>query len=611
MAFSVDAPFLKDILDQIKKGDIQLPDFQRGWVWDDPHISSLIASISLLYPIGAVMFLEAGGVAFKPRLFEGVSLAPAPPPKTFVMDGQQRLTATFLALKSGVPVSTTTEKGQAIERVYFLDMRGCMGTNGDREAAVTSIPASLKETEDFGRKVTRDLSTPELQYAQRMFPVSLLFDPAGYANWTMGYLAYHGHSPEESQFLMRFQQNIWLKFQEYRIPVIKLSADTPRVAVCQVFEKVNTGGVTLTVFELVTATFAADDFELRPDWESRYKRIIDKRPVLDGAIDGTAFLTAITLLSSYERSLTQGGSVSCKRADVLELALADYKRLADKVENSLRRVAELLAEQKIFDNRSLPYAAQLIPLAAIAAVLGDRLDQYPVKQKVLRWYWCGVFGELYGSANETRFGLDLPQVVKWIDGGVEPRTVADASFAPRRLLSLQSRLSAAYKGVAALLMKSGSEDFVTGTAIDLATYFDKAIDIHHIFPRVWCEANKLKRDKWNSVINKTPLAAATNRFIGGDAPSRYLERIEKNKGIERGKLDGFLSTHEIDSAVLRSDGFDAFLRNRGSRLLNLIEAATGKAVAGRDSEETLEAFGGPLLSVASSNVTTAGAAVSD
>jgi len=131
MAFSVDAPFLKDVLDQIGKGDIQLPDFQRGWVWDDVHISSLIASISLSYPIGAVMFLEAGGVPFKPRLFEGVQVGVLIKPKTLVLDGQQRLTSMFLALKSGRAVNTTTEKGVDIERIYFLDMKLCLDEHAD------------------------------------------------------------------------------------------------------------------------------------------------------------------------------------------------------------------------------------------------------------------------------------------------------------------------------------------------------------------------------------------------------------------------------------------------------------------------------------------------
>jgi hypothetical protein len=593
MAFSVDTPFLKDILEQIGKGELQLPDFQRPWVWNDPHISSLIASISLSYPIGAVMFLEAGGVRFKPHAFEGVILSPPSLPKTFVLDGQQRLTATYLALKSGSPVKTQTEKGQDIQRVYFLDMVKCMDATADREEAVVSVPESMQVTEDFGRKIILDLSTPERQYALRMFPVSVLFDAAAYANWTMAYLAYHGHAPDEAQFLMRFQQEVWLRFQEYRIPVIKLTHDTPRAAVCQVFEKVNTGGVTLTVFELVTATFAADEFGLRPDWEARQKRMIEKRPALQ-IVDGTAFLTTVTLLASYQRSLQTGKPVSCKRSDVLDLRLDDYKRLAGQVEEGYRKAAEILTEEKIFDQRELPYTTQLIPFAAICTALADRIDQHSVKQRVLRWFWCGVFGELYGGANETRYALDLPQVVDWVNGTGDPRTVGDSAFAPTRLLSLQSRLSAAYKGMAALLMKRGSEDFITGTAIDLATYFDKAIDIHHVFPRAWCENQKVKRERWNSVINKTPLAASTNRFIGGDAPSRYLERIENNKGIGRADLDRFLATHEIEPRLLRSNCFDEFLRDRASRLLGLIEGATGKSVAGRDSEETIQAFGGSL-----------------
>jgi hypothetical protein len=253
-----------------------------------------------------------------------------------------------------------------------------------------------------------------------------------------------------------------------------------------------------------------------------------------------------------------------------------------------------LAEEKIFDARSLPYATQMIPLAAICAYLADKISQHGVKQKLLRWYWCGVFGELYGGANETRFGMDLPEVVQWVEGGTEPRTVRDSSFAPIRLLSLQSRLAAAYKGLAALLMKHGGRDFISGTPIDLNTYFNNAIDIHHIFPRVWCENNKLPREKWNSVVNKAPLAAGTNRFISGDAPSIYLSRIQKNKQVSQAHLDEFLNSHLIPEAELRGDDFDSFIRLRASSLLGLIENATGKAISGRDSEETVKAFGAAL-----------------
>lgn len=593
MSFRTAEPALKDVLDAIAKGEMQLPDFQRGWVWDDMHIKSLIASLSLSYPIGAVMFLEAGGVPFKPRLFEGVSLQPAPNPKMLVLDGQQRLTSMYLSLRSGLPVKTRTEKGTEILRFYFLDMAKCLDPAEDREEAIISVPETLKVTSDFGRKVDLDLSTPALQYENRMFPIALMFDTQGYMQWKMGYAAYHGNAAEAMMFLMRFDGEIWLRFQQFKVPAIELTQDTPREAVCQVFEKVNTGGVTLTVFELMTATFAANEFNLRENWDARTERLTAKHDLLT-AVDGTSFLTAVTLLASYERHLISKSSVSCKRADVLRLELADFKRLQDRVEEGYKKAAELLAEEKIFDARSLPYATQLIPLATICASLMSKISLHGVKQTLLKWYWCGVFGELYGGANETRFGMDLPDVVQWVNGGADPRTVRDTSFAPTRLLSLQSRLAAAYKGLAALLMKHGSRDFISGTPIDINTYFNNAIDIHHLFPRVWCEANKLPREKWNSVVNKAPLAAGTNRFISGDAPSIYLSRIQKNKGLSETDLDNFLLSHAIPVPEVRADDFDSFIRLRASALLDLIESATGKAVSGRDSDETKKAFGGVL-----------------
>ena len=312
------------------------------------------------------------------------------------------------------------------------------------------------------------------------------------------------------------------------------------------------------------------------------------------AVDGTSFLTAVTLLASYRRHLKDKAAVSCKRADVLKLTLADFKAMEAALEQAFKRAAELLAEEKIFDERSLPYATQLIPLAAICAQLGDRTTQHGIKQNLLRWYWSGVLGELYGGANETRFAMDIQDVVAWVDGGAEPRTVRDANFAPTRLLSLQSRLAAAYKGLAALLMKHGGRDFISGTPIDLNTYFNNAIDIHHIFPRAWCEKQTLPRDKWNSVINKAPLAAGTNRFISGDAPSVYLSRIQKAKQVPPHSLDEFLASHVIPVPALRADDFDAFIRLRAASLLDLIEKGTGKAVSGRDSEETVTAYGGAL-----------------
>jgi hypothetical protein len=356
---------------------------------------------------------------------------------------------------------------------------------------------------------------------------------------------------------------------------------------------VNTGGVTLSVFELVTATFAAEDFRLRADWEDRQKRL-DEHAILE-EFDATQFLTAVTLLATHERARAAGGAVSCKRRDVLKLSLTDYRRLAPKVEAGLLAVARFLARERVFGRKDLPYTTQLVPLAAICAALGERFENDTFKKGVGRWYWSGVFGELYGSATESRFAADLPEVLRWLDGGEEPKTLRDSSFAPMRLLSLQSRLSAAYKGFAALTMREGSQDFLSGDPIDITRYFDLGIDIHHLFPQKHCETNGLKRTLWNSVVNKTPLSARTNRIIGGHSPSKYLGKIERDHGITAERLNEILQTHLVKPGLLRNDDFPTFIRARASRLLDVVELATGKAAQGRDSEEVVAEFGGSLV----------------
>src|SRR5205085_9493276 len=85
---------LNKLLDQIVEGKIQLPDFQRGWVWDDEHIRSLLVSIARSFPIGAAMLLETGGEAqFQVRPVEGVTLSNCERAERLILDGQQRLTS--------------------------------------------------------------------------------------------------------------------------------------------------------------------------------------------------------------------------------------------------------------------------------------------------------------------------------------------------------------------------------------------------------------------------------------------------------------------------------------------------------------------------------------
>ncbi|MBI3271451.1 MAG: DUF262 domain-containing protein [Planctomycetes bacterium] len=596
--FRTAEPMLHELLEQIHRGAIQLPDFQRGWVWDDGHIRALIASVSVSYPIGAVMLMETGGdgAKFKPRLVEGVVLpSPPPSPDKLILDGQQRMTSLYMALRSGKPVPTRNEKKQDFERIYYLNVSRCLDPEIDRLEAVVSLPPDRILRSDFARKVDLDASTPEKEFENGLFPLDLIFNPTNWAAWRRGFRRHFENADAKMEEFDHFEAEVWQRFQQYKIPVIELMRGTPKEAVCHVFEKVNTGGVVLSVFELLTAIFAADEFVpgLRQDWEIRARRLAEKETLTD--VTDTDFLTSVTLLSSYKRSLAKQGAVGCKRKDILKLTLEEYQANADSIEQGLMAAARLLVRECIFEAKNIPYTTQLIPLAAVCAILGPRFEQDAVKQKLVQWYWCGVFGELYGGANEARYAMDIQDVIRWIDGGEEPRSIRDANFAPTRLLTLQTRLSAAYKGIMAQLIRVGANDFLNGDRILVTTYFDLAVEIHHIFPAAYCKRRKLDEARWNSIVNKAPLTAKTNRILSGNAPSKYLDSIEGNHGVSRERLDPILESHLIVPRQLRTDDFDNFIRTRATELLDLIEKAMGKTVAGRDSEEVARAFGGPLL----------------
>ncbi len=295
-------------------------------------------------------------------------------------------------------------------------------------------------------------------------------------------------------------------------------------------------------------------------------------------------------LSNSEAEEDGRPAVSCKRRDVLRLTLEDYEASRELAVHGFEYAGRLLTSQYLFAPRDLPYRTQLVPLAAIFAVLGQGAEAEVVKTKLRRWYWCGVFGELYGSATETRFARDLPEVVSWVEGGPEPDTVAQSSFAPGRLHTLRRRQSAAYKGLYALLMRDGARDFRTGDTIQLATYFDEQVDIHHLFPQGWFKDQGIENPVMDSVVNKTPLSRLTNIQIGKKAPSVYLGAIEGKHDLPREELDAILRTHVIDPEIIRTDDFDAFYAARFEELLQRIEAAMGKPIP-REPEEASASAG--------------------
>ncbi|MES5045636.1 DUF262 domain-containing protein [Rhizobium nepotum] len=586
---------LKTLLEQVRDGRIQLPEFQRDYVWSEEAVVSLLASISKGYPVGALLILERGGeVDFKPRGVEGTALAGVEP-ELLLLDGQQRMTSLFQSLFSTTPAKVKDAKGNVNPRLFYMDMRKALVPDADFEDAIMVVGADKKIWKAFGRETEKDFSTTELEFEQFMFPLDKMFD-AG--DWLYAFQDFwEAKGTDVYKIRKDFDQKIVEKITRYEMPIIKLSRANGRNAVCTIFEKVNVGGVKLDAFELLTAIFAgtAEGFDLRADWRGtkeaagRLTRMQKNTPEwgVFSKIASTDFLQACTVLHTMERKAQREqegltSQVSCKRDELLALPLAAYKKHADRLEAGFREAAQFLTRQNILFGYDLPYPSQLTILACVFAVLGDKAQNASVQAKLDTWFWRGVIGEVYGSAVESKIARDVPEMIDWALGLKEsgPQSSEEANFSIDRLYYMRRRQSAAYKGFHALLMRQGCEDFVSGKPFSIMTLWQSNVDVHHIFPQAWCKNQQKDRGRMDSIINKTPLSDVTNRYIvRGDAPSVYLKRIEQEHNIAPELLDAILRTHLIDPALMRADDFDGFYEDRRAKLAALAGKAMSKLVS--------------------------------
>ena len=590
-------------------GKVQLPDFQRSWVWDVDRIRSLLSSVSRGFPIGALMTLatkpRGEATVFACRPIQGASHeALNAQPEQLLLDGQQRMTSLYQTCARKEVVEALTAKKKLVRLWFYIDIRLTL-TGGERDDAIVAVPEDRRVKSNFGRDIELDVSSPELEYANLMFPVNRVFD---WDEWQDGFTDHwraKGDDTEQRNLFRRFKNEILQNFKAYQVPDICLDHDTSIEAVCVVFEKVNTGGKALDAFELLTAMYAAKGYRLRDDWlgAAGAPGLRDRLAALgrpptpkDGVlakVASTDFLQAIALLHSRAvraEAVAAGQEselppVRATRPSLLDLPLDAYERHRDAVEEGFRKVVTFLKQQYVHRVLDLPYQTQLVPLAAIFAELGDAAEHAATQEKLARWYWCGVFGELYSSAVESRFAKDIVEVLEWVHDGPVPSTVREGVFRADRLYTLRSRLSAAYKGIHALLMRKGAKDFRTGRGYEVAVFFDDNVDIHHIFPEAWCKAKGIDVKVYDTVINKTPLSFRTNRKLGGVAPSEYLARLEggmsrdgEDPAIPREALDEYLESHCVPVESLRADDFDRFMEERRRRLLGLVATATGHQI---------------------------------
>jgi hypothetical protein len=532
----------------------------------------------------------------------------AAPAEELLLDGQQRITSLFGALASALPMTVRKPKSErkTLKRFYYLDITRSLEPGEDIEDAIIGLPESRVRKDDG---LWLDLSTQAAEFEAGCFPLNVVFDQAGCMKWLWDYQAFwQAQGVARADQVAAFMQRVVQPLQSYQMPVIRLGQDTSREAVCLVFEKVNVGGKKLDAFELVTAIFAgaARPLNLRDDWAARV-RCIRRGPKGQGMenpvfeyLRGFDFLQAVSLAVTHAARVAAVGQgakdppqISAKRDALLSLSLGDYLARADAVEEGFREAGRFLNGQKILWARDLPYPAQVVALAAIFAITGKAGLTATAQDKLRQWFWRTTLAEDYGTSPESKLAKDAEEVSRWITGGPEPERLRLLTFNPDRLDTLRSRISAAYRGFAALLLRAGCRDFITGTPAELMTFHADPMDVHHIFPRAWCEAQGIAPGRYDSILNKTPLTAGSNRAIGGAAPFSYLATIEARQQIQPADLDAILESHLITPERLRAPApdiaaFEDFLKDRKAALAALAADAMGLALGAAPLHEPEE-----------------------
>ena len=582
MGFTTPSYDLNDLFARIDRGDIQLPDFQRAYSWDEDRIRSLIVSVLRGYPVGALMALDTRNetMRFRPR-----PLAGAPDtgvnPGLLLLDGQQRLTTLYHCFRGNGSVDTTDFRSKKITRTFYVDLHKAISEEIMPDEAVFAVNQHGELCSHFAPNIAGAIVDRETALDACCIPVSALLSEEG---TSMLFELAAANDGVNRDVVSAFNNRILRPLSGYDVPMIRLSRETARAGVGSIFAQANSAGLQMDVFDLLTAVFASEDpdFHLAQDW-AEVEADLRRSPALDG-IGRNEFLSAVSLYVSGEK-----GNAGGQREDILQLSLAEYKAASATLRITFREVAEYLAERCILSLEQVPYNEQIIPLAVILARLAERHGVLSKKEswdRLNQWFWSGVFGELYGSsAVKLRAARDVDEVTAWVAGESEvvPKTVQDATFRESRLLSIDES-DGVWHGLYALLMARGARDWRTGTEFNRNTFEELKPGFFPVFPLNWCKRHGVSEVLANSVLNRTPMGKRTEVVLDGYAPERYLPRVQSKSIMEDAEFDEVLSSHELDIDLFRSTRAQEFFIDRRERFVGIVEYALDKKVI-RDVDE--------------------------
>jgi hypothetical protein len=530
---------LNRLVERVNAGEIKIPKFQRGFVWQRPAVLELLESILQGYPIGSLLFWRTEQKLKSERDIQGFALPPTPDkyPTNYVLDGQQRLTTIYGVLS----YKSSTEQPHILSVIY-----------------------------DLRKKELRHRQPTDGQWC---LPLNVMFDFARFNQFQQS-LTSLSDGDELNAEALRVNET----FREYQVPVVTLTERTLD-EVCPIFERINSTGTKLTIYDLMVAATFSEDFDLDDEVQALAQSLASKNFNING--------------NSVLRTLSALRGKSVKKKAILALREVPRSELRENLKTTRKALEKtidfLRAEVGVISSDFLPYEAQLTVLSKVFSLQKDPLT--PEQRAALRgWFWLSSFHERYRGASDSVLDGDIERCVPFLAGGgplIALRKIEEEDLKGREF----RKGTAITHAFIALLATCSPLGLLDGAPIDVegSLAWENQREFHHIFPKGYlATCSEELRKRHSDIANIMLLPSGPNKQISSEKPSVYMARLKEQHGLAA--LDEILATNLIppleDSGLLLDD-FDYFLAFRLELIMDKINELASFAIAvGRDTKAT-------------------------
>lgn len=507
---------IRQLVEQIHRGQVRIPAFQRGFVWDPDHVAYLMDSIYKGFPFGSLLFWRTREQLKADRKLGPFEL-PAPEadyPIDYVLDGQQRVTSLFGTFQTELEPADW----EGWKQVYF------------------DFEANPSPQEPQFQALSDQEADPD-----RYFPLRVLFDTVQFRRATEGMDAYR----------LRVVDDLQTRFREAQIPV-QLSVLDNKAAVAIIFERINRQGVPLDTLQLLSAWTWSEDFQLQTEFDLLKDEL---SPFGFHAVGEDTNL----LLRCCSAVVAGDASPEALMALTGEQIRENFPAIVNGLKGSIDFLRANLSVEALWN---LPYSTVLVPLTVYFATHRAEGAAVPDAHRriLLRWFWQSCFSRRYSSGVLRSLKEDIDAIRALRDGGTS--ALAQNQYAVGEAFFLENQFnlgSVNSKTVVLMLAQPRPLSFISGTPVDLREplRFGNRAEFHHLMPKAFLAGQTISESP-NCLANLSILSRQENRTLGGGAPGEYRKKMPAD-------VTKILAA-AICPGSLFNDDFDAFVRERATML---------------------------------------------